>query len=181
METKYKRYKTFYRAKQTLEKMHFFLSWASTHHSFIFDSWFLCELKHKDHFFYKHVWDFPFSDYFIFFKVFFFIQKKTDSLNSKHHNSFQNQNNIKSTHAFAPTPLMFKLQKISCRYQRYLLVGAWQKLTWRWIFRLRKLLFWTSVLLIRNYVSKYLTFLYLTFLFLYLILETSTKRTQVLI
>ena len=34
-----------------------------------------------------------------------------DSLISKRHNSFQNENNIKATPSFAPTPLTFKLQQ----------------------------------------------------------------------
>ena len=34
-----------------------------------------------------------------------------DSLTLRRHNSFQNQNNRKATHGFAPTPLTFKLQQ----------------------------------------------------------------------
>ena len=34
-----------------------------------------------------------------------------NSLTLKRHNSFQNQNNIKATHSFAPRPLIFKLQQ----------------------------------------------------------------------
>ena len=34
-----------------------------------------------------------------------------DSLTLKRHNSFQNQNNRKATHSFAPRPLIFKLQQ----------------------------------------------------------------------
>ena len=34
-----------------------------------------------------------------------------DSLTLKRHNSFQNQNNRKATHAFAPRPFAFKLQR----------------------------------------------------------------------
>ena len=34
-----------------------------------------------------------------------------DSLTLKRHNSFQNYNNRKVTHSFAPRPLIFKLQK----------------------------------------------------------------------
>ena len=34
-----------------------------------------------------------------------------DSLILKQHSSFQNQNNRKATHSFAPRPLIFKLQK----------------------------------------------------------------------
>ena len=34
-----------------------------------------------------------------------------DSLTLKHHNSFQNQNNRKATHSFAPRRLIFNLQQ----------------------------------------------------------------------
>ena len=34
-----------------------------------------------------------------------------DSLTLKRHNYFQNQNNKKATHSFAPRPLIFKLQQ----------------------------------------------------------------------
>ena len=34
-----------------------------------------------------------------------------DFLNLKRHNSFQNKNNRKTTHSFAPRPLIFKLQQ----------------------------------------------------------------------
>ena len=34
-----------------------------------------------------------------------------DSLSSKRHNSFQNKNNGKATHSFAPRPLIFKWQQ----------------------------------------------------------------------
>ena len=34
-----------------------------------------------------------------------------DFLNLKRHNSFQNKNNRKTTHSFAPRPLTFKLQQ----------------------------------------------------------------------
>ena len=34
-----------------------------------------------------------------------------DSLTLKRHNSFQNKNNRKATHSFAPRPLIFKLQQ----------------------------------------------------------------------
>ena len=34
-----------------------------------------------------------------------------DSLTLKRHNSFQNYNNRKATHSFAPRPLIFKLQQ----------------------------------------------------------------------
>ena len=34
-----------------------------------------------------------------------------DWLTLKHHNYFQNENNGKSTHTFAPRPLIFKLEQ----------------------------------------------------------------------
>ena len=34
-----------------------------------------------------------------------------DSSTLKHHNSFQNKNNRKATHSFAPRPLIFNLQQ----------------------------------------------------------------------
>ena len=34
-----------------------------------------------------------------------------DSLTLKHHNSFQSQNDRKTTHSFATRPLIFKLQQ----------------------------------------------------------------------
>ena len=47
----------------------------------------------------------------------FFVQQKAmtlrkcmDSLTLKRHNSFQNHNNRKAMHNFAPRPLIFKLQ-----------------------------------------------------------------------
>ena len=42
-------------------------------------------------------------------KFIFFSTKCMDSLTLKHHTSFQNDNNKKSTHSFAPRRLIFKL------------------------------------------------------------------------
>ena len=62
----------------------FFLSRISTHHSLIFNS----RLK------------------------FTFCSKiSMESLTLKRHNSFQNQNNRKSTNAFAPIPLIFNVKQ----------------------------------------------------------------------
>ena len=44
-------------------------------------------------------------------KLYIFSTKNMDSLTLKRHNSFQNKNNRKSTHSFAPTTLIFKLQQ----------------------------------------------------------------------
>ena len=38
------------------------------------------------------------------------VEKSTESLTSKHHNSFQNLNR-KTTRTFAPRPLIFKLKQ----------------------------------------------------------------------
>ena len=63
----------------------FFLSRAATHHSFTFNLRFLYELKHKVRLSKTVSWIFHFR-----------------SLTLKRHNSFQNQNNRKVTHSFAP-------------------------------------------------------------------------------
>ena len=49
---------------------------------------------------------------FRFYQNLYFCSTKfMDSLNLKHHNSFQNENNRKATHRFVPRPLIFKLQQ----------------------------------------------------------------------
>ena len=89
----------------------FFLSWAPTHHSFTFNSQFLYELKHKVHLSKTVSVTFHFQFRFVFIKVYIFSTTKSmDSLTSRH-NSFQNKNNRKATHSFAPRPLIFKLQQ----------------------------------------------------------------------
>ena len=50
----------------------------------------------------------------VFIKVYIFVflfNKSIDSLTLKRDNSFQNLNNRKVTHSFAPRPLIFKLQQ----------------------------------------------------------------------
>ena len=54
-----------------------------------------------------------------------------DSLISKRHNSFQNENNIKATPSFAPTPLTFKLQQEVLKFNDICVSWSSQKLTWR--------------------------------------------------
>ena len=55
---------------------------------------------------------FHFHVRFVFIKVLNFCSTKCmDFSTLKRHNSFQNQNNEKSTHNFAPRPLIFKLQQ----------------------------------------------------------------------
>ena len=39
-----------------------------------------------------------------------------DSLTLKRHNSFQNENNKKATHSFAPRPLIFKLEQEGLKF-----------------------------------------------------------------
>ena len=45
------------------------------------------------------------------FKVYIFLQQNAWSLTLKRHTSFQNLNNIKASHSFAPRRLIFKLQR----------------------------------------------------------------------
>ena len=47
----------------------------------------------------------------VFIKLCIFVQKDMNSWTLKRHNSFQNKNNRKATHSFAPRPLFFKLQQ----------------------------------------------------------------------
>ena len=83
----------------------FFLSRAPTHYSFTFFSQFLYELKQKFHPSKTVCWIFH-----CWFRL-VFSTKSMDPLTSKHHSSFQNKNNRKATHTFAPKPLIFKLQQ----------------------------------------------------------------------
>ena len=55
---------------------------------------------------------FPLQFRLVFIKLYIFIQKRADSLTLKRHHSFQNKNNRKITHSFAPKPLIFKLQQV---------------------------------------------------------------------
>ena len=87
----------------------FFLLRAPTHHSFTFILRFLYELNHKFclsktvH----GIFHFPF--HFVFIKVYIFVQQKyMNFLTLKSHNTFQNENNRKTTHSFATRPLIFK-------------------------------------------------------------------------
>ena len=81
----------------------FFLSRALSHHKFTFNLQFLYELKHKFHLSKTVCGIFYFLFRLVFIKVY--------SLTLKRHNSFQNKNNRKATHNFAPRPLIFKLQQ----------------------------------------------------------------------
>ena len=47
----------------------------------------------------------------LYIYIIFCSTKSIDSLTLKHHNSFENYNNKKTTYAFAPRPLNFKMQQ----------------------------------------------------------------------
>ena len=53
-----------------------------------------------------------------------------DSLTLKCHNSFQNENNRKATHGFAPRPLIFKLQQEVLKFNDIFVSWSTLKLTW---------------------------------------------------
>ena len=90
----------------------FFFLQAPTHHSFIFNLWFLDELKYKVRLSKTVCGVFYFWFRFVFIKVYFFCPtKRIHSLTLKLHNSFQNQNNKNFTDNFASRPLIFKLQQ----------------------------------------------------------------------
>ena len=54
---------------------------------------------------------FIFDSVLFLLKFIFLFDKKLDSFTLKPHNYFQNENNRKATHSFAPRPLVFKLQQ----------------------------------------------------------------------
>ena len=53
-----------------------------------------------------------------------------DFLTLKLHNSFQNENNRKATHSFAPRPLMFNFQQEVLKFNDIFVSWSSQKLTW---------------------------------------------------
>ena len=57
-----------------------------------------------------------------------------DSLTLKCHNSFQNENNRKATHSFAPRPLIFRLQQEVLKFNDIFVSWSTLKLTWWQIF-----------------------------------------------
>ena len=99
----------------------FFLSRAPTQYSFTFNSRFLYELKHKVRISITVCGIFHFRFRFVFIKVYIFVQprmlKKHGLFDSDNliiwlfENLFQNKNNRKAIHSFAPRPLIFKLQQ----------------------------------------------------------------------
>ena len=86
-----------------------FLSQALTYHSFTFNLWFLHELKHKVRLSKTMCTIFHFRFCFVF--KFIFLFKKMHRLFVKRYNFFQNCNNWKATHSFAPKTLIFKFQQ----------------------------------------------------------------------
>ena len=59
----------------------------------------------------------------VFIKLYIFISTKSmDFLTLKCHNSFQNKNNRRATHSFAPRPQIFKLQQEVLKFN-YICVG----------------------------------------------------------
>ena len=77
---------------------------------FFLETYFIEYLKYLQYLQTKRVWDFPFSIPFRFYYSLYFCSIKCmDTLTLKRHNSFQNENNRKATHSFAPRPLIFNL------------------------------------------------------------------------
>ena len=72
---------------------------------------FLHELKYKFRLYKSKCGIFNFRFRFVLLKFIFCSTKSMDSLTLKRHDSFQNLNNRKATHKFAPRPLIFKLKQ----------------------------------------------------------------------
>ena len=73
--------------------------------------------------------EFPIFDSLSFLLEFMFLFNKKDGVLV--YNSFQNENNRKTTHGFAPRSLIFKLQQVVLKFKIFALVGAPQTLTLR--------------------------------------------------
>ena len=71
--------------------------------------------------------------------LYFWSSKSMYFLNLKRHNSFQNQDNRKSTHSFAPRPLIFKLQQEVLKFIDICVSCSWPSDKF---FKPRKLMFW---------------------------------------
>ena len=67
--------------------------------------------KHKVRLSKSECGNFSFWFHFVFIKVYILFKKSMDSSTWKRHNSYQNKNNRKATHSFAPKPLIFELQQ----------------------------------------------------------------------
>ena len=113
----------------------FFLSRAPTHHSFTFNLQILYGLKHKVRFSKTVCGIFHFRLRFVFIKSLYFCSTKCmDSFTLKRHNPFQNLNNRKATHNFAPRSLIFKLQREVLKFNDIFVRWNSPKLTWWQIF-----------------------------------------------
>ena len=85
-----------------------------------------------------------------------------DSLTLKRHNSFQNQNNRKATHSFAPRLLIFKLQQEVFEFSDICVSWSSAKTDLETNFlNLRNRSFENVSFSQSHFVSKCLTFLYL--------------------
>ena len=86
-----------------------FLSQVPIHLKLNFNSQLLCELNHKVHLskVVSEIFHFRFG---FVFKVYIFVQQKAQTFAFSKHNSFQNKNNRKARHSFAPRPLIFKVE-----------------------------------------------------------------------
>ena len=88
-----------------------------SHHSSIFNSQSLYELKHLVHLSKTECRIFHFWFRLIFLKTLNFCPTKTmDSFTFKRHNSFQNKNCRKSTRRFATRPMIFRLQQYISKF-----------------------------------------------------------------
>ena len=76
-----------------------------------FNLWFLHELRHKISLSTIACGIFHFRFCFVFISLYFCSTKCMDPLTLKRHNSFQNYNNTKAIHSFAPRTLVFTLQQ----------------------------------------------------------------------
>ena len=56
-----------------------------------------------------------------------------DPLTLKRYNTFQNQNNTKNPHSFAPRRLIFKFQQEILKFNHICMKWSCPKLTWRQI------------------------------------------------
>ena len=69
-----------------------------------------------------------FINFYILVHLYSCSAKSMDSLTLKRHNkSFQNKNNRKATHSFAPRPLIFKLQQKAWKFND---ISAWRQIFW---------------------------------------------------
>ena len=53
-----------------------------------------------------------------------------DYLTLKRHNFFQNENDRKATHSFAPRPMIFKLQQEVFKFNNIFVSWSSRKVTW---------------------------------------------------